>query len=293
MKKDFHWLKDRERLLLEQARRSVYKTLDDGGELALHWFLPKDLREGGPRAVFLFFHGGAWDRGSVVQFAPHALHYVGRGAVCALVEYLHRASHPGSSPSQSHADARAAIRYAREQTAELNLDPARLIAVGAGAGANLAGAASLGAALPTSESAFDPAGSRPDAAVLISAIFDVVRGGPGYDLCVDAAEARSLSLSRLVGSRKPPLLVLHGNADRVVPMEEASAFVEKMERKKSPCRLVEFEGRDRDFFNLNVDPVSYEAVLAEIDAFLDGHGLLRKEPGEEGPNLLSWREEDF
>lgn len=64
MKKDFHWLKDRERLLLEQARRSVYKTLDDDGELALHWFLPKELREGGPRAALLFFHGG--DRKSVV-----------------------------------------------------------------------------------------------------------------------------------------------------------------------------------------------------------------------------------
>ena len=293
MKKGFQWVNDREKLLLECARRAVYKTLEDGAGLALHFFLPKDFREGEARPAMLFFNGGAWDRGSVVQFAPHALYYVGRGAVCALVEYRNRATHPGSRPSLSHQDGRAAIRYVRQQAAELNVDPARVITLGAGAGANIAGAALLGTPLTASESAFKVADSRPNAAVLLSGLFDVVKGGLGYDACADPAEARLLSLSRFVATGVPPLLLIHGNADRHVPFEDAAAFAGKMERKKNPCRLIEFEGRERDFFNLNVDPVSYEAALAEIDGFLDEYGLLKKIDREAGPHLISWREEDY
>ncbi len=288
MKGNFQWLQDRERTLLEYARRAVYETLDDGGELALHLLLPKEFREGPPRPAMVCFHGGAWDRGSVVQFLPHALYYVERGAIGALAEYRHRDSHPGARPGQAYADARAAMRYLRRQATELHLDPARLVAIGAGAGANLAGALLLDPPEPKQECDW-----RPSAAVLLSAVFDVVKGGPGYDRCGSAAEARSLSLTRRITVGAPPLLVVHGNADRVVPFEEAGAFVAKMQRKKNPCRLVEFEGRDREFFNLNVDPISYEAVLGEIDTFLDEHGLLERRPGEPGPHLISWRETDY
>lgn len=293
MKKGFQWVNDREKLLLERARRVVYKSLDGGGELALHFFLPKDFREGPPRAVMLFFHGGAWDRGSLVQFAPQALYYVERGVIGVLVEYRHAGSHPGSRPSQSYQDGRAAVRYLRQQAGELNLDPARLIVVGAGAGGNIAGALALGAPLSKVEAAYKPAESRPNGAILLSTIYEVSKGSLGYEACGDAAEAKLVSLSRHYESACPPMLVAHGNADRLVPFEEATTFAARLERKKVPYRLVEFEGRDRDFFNLNVDPVSYEAVLAEIDQFLDEHGLLKRDPAHEGPHVISRRESDY
>jgi len=293
MKKGFQWVNDREKLLLERARRVVYKSLDGGGELALHFFLPKDFREGSPCPAMLFFHGGAWDRGSLVQFAPQALYYVERGVIGVLVEYRHRASHPGSRPSQSYQDGRAAVRYLRQQASELNLDPSRLIAVGAGAGGNIVGALALGAPLSMAEAAYKLPDSRPNGAILLSTIYEVAKGGLGYEACGDTAEANLVSLSRYHKSGCPPILVVHGNADRLVPFEAATAFAARLERKKVKHRLVEFEGRDRDFFNLNVDPVSYEAVLAEIDQFLDEHGLLKRDPGHEGPHVISRRESDF
>ncbi|MBL9159578.1 MAG: alpha/beta hydrolase [Verrucomicrobiales bacterium] len=293
MKKGFQWVNDREKLLLGRARRVVYKSLDGGGELALHFYLPKDFREGSPRTTLLFFHGGAWDRGSVVQFAPQALYYVERGAIGVLAEYRHAASHPGSRPSQSYQDGRAAVRYLRQQAGELNLDPTRIVVVGGAAGGNIAGALALGAPLSKAEAAFKPPESRPDGAILLSTIFEVVKGGLGYPACGDASEAKLVSLSRYHEGACPPMLVVHGNADRLVPMEEATAFATRLERKKVPHRLVEFEGRDRDFFNLNVDPVSYEAVLAEMDRFLDEHGLLKHDPSHEGPHVISRRESDY
>lgn len=293
MKKGFQWTRDRERLLLERARRVVYSVLPDGRELALHCFLPKAFEEEAPHPVFLFFHGGVWDRGSVVQFAPHALYYVERGAVAALVEYRNHADHPWSLPSEAQADARAAIRYVRQHAGEFRADPSRLVAVGAGSGANLAGAALLEARPGRDEASGDPVDSRPDAGILLSAIYDVEKGGPGYERCGSAAEARRVSLSRRIDSGAPPMLLVHGNADRLVPIEDAAEFAAKMRRKRNRCRLVEFEGRDREFFHFNLDPVSFEATLAEMDRFLDEFGLLKRRPGEPGPHLVSWREGDF
>jgi acetyl esterase/lipase len=293
MKKGFNWAKDRETLLLERARRVVYAKTPEGAELALHFFLPKSYGEGGPHPVMLFFHGGLWDRPGLVQFAPHALYYVERGVIAALVEYRTASKHPGSRPSDAQGDGRAAIRYVRRHAGEINADPGKLIVVGAGSGANLAGAALLNAPVTGAEAPAKPSDSRPDAGVLLSAIFDVEKGGPGFDRCGSTAEAKQVSLSRFIESGAPPMLVVHGNADRFVPVEDAIEFAAKMERKRNPCRFLEFEGRDREFFQFNLDPVSYEATLAEIDRFLDEHDLLKRREGDPGPHLISWREGDF
>lgn len=293
MNKGFKWAKDREKLLLDRARRVVYASVGEGSELALHFFLPKTFSEEGPHPVMLFFHGGLWDRPGLVQFAPHALYYVERGAIAALVEYRTASKHAGAKPSEAQADGRAAIRYVREHAGEIHADPDRIIVVGAGSGANIAGAALLGAPVTRAEAPAKPSDSKPAAGVLLSAIYDVEKGGPCFDRCGSAAEAKAVSLSRFIESGAPPMLLIHGNADRLVPIEDAVEFSEKMERKRNPCRFVEFEGRDREFFNFNLDPVSYEATLAEIDRFLDEHGLLKRQAGDPGPHLISWREGDF
>lgn len=293
MKKAAQWLRDREKLLLERAKRVVYESLGSEGELALHFYLPKDFRSGDPRAAILFFHGGAWDRGNVVQFAPQALYYVERGAVCALVEYRHRGSRPAGRPLQSFVDGRAAVRYLREHAGELNLDPQKIILIGAGAGANIAAAIALGAPLLSAEPNHKPGDSKVAAAVMVSALFDLAKDKPGFAACEDASEAKQVSPGRFADGDGAPILVLHGNADRHVSIEEATAFISKLERKRKGSRLFEMEGRERDFFNLNVDPHSYEIALGEIDRFLDERGLLKIQPSDGGPHLISWRETDY
>ena len=292
MTKGFKWMNDREDLLLRSARKLSYQTLDDGSELSIYFYLPKSLTTGPPCPVILFFNGGMWDRGRVIQFLPQAFHFVERGAVCGLVEYRNSGSHPGTRPSDAFQDAKAAIRFTRVHADALHLDPGRLVAFGAGAGANLAGACLMGAGSTVPESETSPSW-RPDAAVMISSVIDLAKGSFSFEQCVDAAEAKHLSLSRYIGSGLSPMLLMHGTADRQVPVEDVAEFAAKLERKKNPCQYVEFEGRDQNFFNLNVDPVSYEASLSEIDGFFDRYGLLKKEDSHENPRLLSWREEDY
>ena len=293
MSKGIKWMSDREQLLLKSARKLIYKTPEEGSELSIYLFLPKGLTEGPKCPVLLFFNSGAWDRGNVTQFAPQALYYVERGAVCGLVEYRNRSSHPGSSPTQSLQDGRSAIRYIRLHAESLHIDGSRLAVVGAGAGANIAGGAAMRAQLPEPGIDKNQPDSQPNASVLLSAIIDVNKGTYGFDQFANATDARLASLTSHIDSGLPPMLLVHGTADRLVSHERIAEFAAKMERKKNPCEYVEFEGRDQHFFNLNVDPLSYEACLGVMDAFLDRHGILKKSTNHEGPYLISWREKDY
>lgn len=276
-------LTERQRALLSQARRIVYATPSEGPELALHLYLPRDYAEGPPRPGLLFFHGGAWDRGSAAELAPHALHFVARGAVAVLAEYRHRGTHAESRPADSHEDAEAAMRYLLENSGTLHLDPGRIVVVGASAGANLAGAL----ALKTPPKKAAGTRIRPAAAVLVSAVFDPSQDGPWSPFFATSEEARSLALPRLATRRSPPLLVVHGTADRLVPFEAAESFVARMVRLRNRCRLAEFEGRDRGFHHHNLDPLSFEALLSEVASFLDETGVLPQSPDDPEIHLVS------
>ena len=135
---------------------------------------------------------------------------------------------------------------------------------------------------------------QPDAAVLFSAIFDPSDGGHGADRFADVTEARRFALTRYIAAGLPPMLIFHGTADRMTPFADAAAFAAKMRRKKNDCELIEFEGRDRNFFNFNVDPASFEAALGYMNDFLDRHGILAKRSErDDDSRLISWRERDY
>ncbi|MEM6278938.1 MAG: alpha/beta hydrolase [Verrucomicrobiota bacterium] len=293
MQRPIKLLQEREKQLLESAQALSFRELEEGDDLHIHFYFPKDLKNGEPAPVFLFLNAGAWDRGSVIQFAPHALYYVERGAVCGLVEYRNQSSHPGSSPVEAAQDAQRAIQFVRHHAESLHVNPDRLVVFGADAGANIAACAAMKAHIPTEESPYNFSKRVPDAAVLFSTIIDIRKGEYGSDAFPDGGSARRMSLSRYISSGLPPLLMIHGTADRLVPFREAKIFSAKMEKKRCPFRFVEFEGRDQNFFNLNTDPVSYEAALFNVDDFLDENGFLQKRGEEDESRLISWRENDF
>ncbi|NRB72833.1 MAG: alpha/beta hydrolase [Verrucomicrobiales bacterium] len=286
MDKPIQFLADREKLLLEKAQAKTYSSVE-GRDLRIHFYFPGDFSEGDARTVILFFNGGAWDRGNVIQFAPHALHFVDRGAVCGLVEYRDRSSFPQATPLDAVSDARAAIQFVRVHAERLGVDSSKVVAVGAGAGGNLVGNAVL-----SEWTAAEGVDFRPDAAAMYSPIIDVEKGGYGSDEISDPAVSKTLSLSRKVATGHAPVLLLHGTADRLIPIDRVREFARRLQRKRNECYLVELEGRDQNFFNLNVDPMSFEIVLSETDSFLEGHGLLERAAGTTDTRVISWREED-
>ncbi len=272
----------RERRMLEDASSYVYHQTPQGEVLA-HVFLPK-TPAAGPRPVVVFFHGGLWDTSMPTQFIPHCLHFAERGAVAVAVETRLSSRH-GTGPIEAIEDARELVRWLRQHHSTFNLDPARITVGGAAGGAFLA----LLTAMPTDPAMppVDGVGCRPQALLLFSAIVNTTAKGQVADRFPDAATAKACSPTSLVRSRLPPMLLLHGTADRIAPFAEVKRFRSRMRWRRNICDLVEFEGADHSFFNFNVNHAAFEMTVTAASQFLTKHGLLdpgpvKKAPGGQG-----------
>lgn len=306
---------DRNRALLAQAQGYVYKEID-GFELAAWVFNPphqeatssqtgllpsstdeqksttpeeaaassdKDVPQAppAPTPAILFFFSSAWDSGLVSQFAPHCLHFAQRGLIAAAIEYRTAGPH-NAGPLEAMADARSAIRWARHHADELGIDPTKIAAAGGSAGAHAVLAAGM---IPDTvfDDPNDPAGVScvPDAMVLFDPVVETSPPqGFGAGRFPNPRLARLASPMRHIRGKLPPLLLLHGTHDRVLPFEQTRRFAKKMNRwfRRNTCRLIPFEGRGHSFFNFNVDPRLFELALNHADAFLVEHHFLPPPP---------------
>lgn len=269
---------DRTKLLLDSAQKHAYKETEDGVELSAYVFTPFEPAEK-LRTALIFFYASAWDKGSIAQFGPQAMHFIERDAVAVLVEYRVSSQH-GSSPMDSISDARSAIRWLRINAEALGIDSHRIVAVGGSAGAHLALCCAM---IP--DVANDPGDPDiscvPDGLALYSPIVDTSKKGFGRDKFNDPADADSVNPMKHVAKNLPPMLFLHGSGDRILPIATVARFAKLIARKKNVCDMVGFEGKDHSFYNFNVDPDGYETSLAEMDRFLVEQGFLTARVVEE------------
>jgi acetyl esterase/lipase len=257
-------------------------------EVKLEFFRPAGVPEGGRRPAILWIHGGAWVGGTTEATTPHARYFAERGMFAANMVY--RLARPGEvTVADCLEDCRSAIRHLRERAGELGIDPERIAVAGDSAGAHLA--AALGT-LPTKDDT-----SRPDAMLLYNPIVDMTEGDwiryavGGEALAIkrsprpaapeDVALARSLSPVFHVRAEQVPSIVLHGRADRVVPMSQAERFAAASRAVGSRCDLVVYENDIGHAFVLAgykyPEPVVVEAIRAG-DRFLVSLGWLKGEP---------------
>ncbi|MGK0187620.1 MAG: acetyl esterase [Verrucomicrobiales bacterium] len=265
---------DRNRRLLDHASQHSYK-FDPESERALgvHVFVPQDWSVDDQRTAILFFHSSQWDHGNITQFAPHAMFFASRGAVCILVEYRMGAS-SGKAPLQAMADARSAIRWARINRRELGIDEQKIVASGGSCGAHAAIAAAMcGEEFDESSDDADTP-CAPDACIFFSPVLDISKRGFGFDSFPDTKTASRSNPLKCIRSGLPPMILFHGSADASVPLRGAQKFAKKMRRKKNACELVEFGGASHSFFNFNVNDENYYATVDSADSFLVELGFI-------------------
>jgi acetyl esterase len=102
--------------------------------------------------------------------------------------------------------------------------------------------------------------------------------GFGTDRFASVAEAKNASLTRAIRPGLPPMLIMHGTADRVVNCAASYAFARQVTKKKNRCRFIEFEGQGHGWFNFNLSFEMYESTLMAMDEFLVDHGYLQPDP---------------
>lgn len=274
---------DRNRTLLSEAESFVYKTVGDYS-LEAHVFAPQEGPSSGRSAIAFFFSSG-WDTGLVSQFAPHCMYFRHRGMVAVLFDYRVFNRHL-STPLDAVADARSAIRWLRLNADQLGIDPDKIVAAGGSAGGQLAAATAMLKQFddPTDDSSISCA---PNAIVLYNPILDTTRKKIEAEKFPSRALAKAASPMHHAARKLPPMIIIHGTNDRVVPFEYSQKFARKLRWRGNDCRLEKFDGCGHGFFNFNVDARLYELTTNAVDAFLSEKGFLTLENADSESRLAS------
>ncbi len=234
----------------------VYAQVN-GRELKLDLYLPTQAKA--PLPVVVWIHGGGWRAGTKAN--PRLIVWiVPRGYAVASIEY--RLTGEASFPAQIH-DCKGAVRWLRAHAAEHNLDPNRFAAAGASAGGHLALLLGTSAGVEQLEGSV---GGNLDQSSKVQAVVDFYGPTDFIDWLnspdgerisrPDSPVARllggpprtRLDLARLaspvyhVSPDDPPVLMIHGSADPVVPLRQSLRLAERYRELGLTAQLQVLEG---------------------------------------------------
>ena len=257
----------------EPTRITPFKIIGQD-TLMLHVFDAMPDAEA-PRPAIVFFFGGGWVSGSPEQFHPQAAYFASRGMVAISAQYRIKNKH-ATTPYESVADAKSAIRWVREHADELGVDPDRIVAGGGSAGGHVAACTGI---LDGHEDAVDDLSisSQPAAMILFNPVLDTSDKGFGADRI--GPDSQSISPVHHVRPDQPPTLIFHGTADKTVPIEQAQRFCMAMTNAGNTCRLMSFEDMGHGFFNKGRHADKpYVATVRAAHEFLIELGFLTGSP---------------
>jgi acetyl esterase/lipase len=258
----------------------------DGAPLLLDLYLPEVAQ---PAGLIIWVHGGAWRAGS--RASVDLLGMTARGWAVASVDY--RLSTVARFPAQVH-DIKAAIRYLRAHAREHMIPPSRFVIAGSSAGAHLAALVGVSNGEHALEGAVGEdrqvssdvqaivslygasnltsilAQSTPHGLSVRGPALELLLGGPPEKL---AALARLASPVFQVDASDPPLLLLHGDQDDQMPINQSHELEGVYEKLGLPVRLVVVHGSGHG------GPAFTDAAhLALIDEFLQKQLPARPRP---------------
>jgi acetyl esterase/lipase len=233
---------------------------------------------GGPWPVFVYVHGGSWrelDKAEGVGWR-----YLNDSGILVVSLNYRLAAFDIKVPAMIE-DVKCAVRHLRANAAYYNLDPERIVALGASAGGHLV--ALLGTA---DESAGWEVGEYLDQSSRVQGVIDI--SGPtdltiempdGIAMAVyyaftelpgtDAPELVAASPVTYVTSDDPPFLILQGDMDPYVPVNQAEALHAALTQAGVPSTLVVVENGDHGLQGADASPTQ-EQISAMILEFLLG-----------------------
>ena len=232
----------------------VYR--EAGGRRArLDVYLPEGPVPAAGRPVVVAVHGGGWRGGSKSDYGRSLAGLAREGLVVVAVDYC--LSRPGvpSWPENLH-DIRAALDWVGRNAAEFGIDPHRVALLGASAGGHLALLAGLE---PLSRNAdgepiriaavidfYGPTDLRALAAAGTTAAGAAATMLGGSPEAVPGRYGEASPLGR-VRPGSPAVLILHGDDDQLVPLDQSQALDRALERAGVVHRLIVVAGARHGF----------------------------------------------
>jgi acetyl esterase/lipase len=259
----------------------VYKDLSyvlNGDELQkLDLYVPESGEK--PLPLIVWIHGGGWKGGSKAYCPPLA--WSKKGYAVASVNY--RLSQVAKFPAQIK-DCKAAVHWLRAHAKAYRIDPDHVAVWGGSAGGHLASLVGTAGDVAAWEEGHQASSSQ------VQAVIDWYGRADLTPVCKDSAYADSPSASLLGGSGRgvallareaspilhvsqddPPFLIMHGDMDKVVPVQQSRAFAEALRKAGVKVNLVVLKGAGHG----GLDFLQPEQVTL-IDAFLNRYLRPRK-----------------
>ena len=211
--------------------RDVTYSSIDGLELKMDVYYPSS---GGPWPGLIFVHGGGWQEGDK---APLAVNPAEAGFLVASINYR---LFPAYRFPAMIEDVKCAIRYLRTHASRYNLDPGRIGLIGHSAGAHLAALAGLADERPGWDvGPYLDQSSRVQAVVDVSGPTDLNRPFPDWVNELKHSvfgEEKWTCASPVTYAHKgaPPFLIVHGDMDDAVPVEQAECLYAALSKAGAP-----------------------------------------------------------
>lgn len=244
-------------------------TYSTAGETELKLDLAVPAGDGGPHPMVVFIHGGGWAGGSRLAFRRQIQEAARRGYVGATVSYrlmkYDRQNKETTTaeqpfPAQVH-DVKAAIRWLRANAKKYHADPERIGVTGFSAGGHLV----LMLGLTDKDSGLEGNGGHPEVSSRVQAVVNVF--GPTemktawqqssvawiYRLFLGGTPEEAAEHYRLaspvtwVSADDPPVLTIHGDLDRLVPVSNARLLDQTMKAAGASHELLILKGQGHGF----------------------------------------------
>jgi acetyl esterase/lipase len=223
----------------------------------LDLYLPE--KGAGSFPVVIWLHGGGWIRGDKANC--HAAPLVAKGYVAVSMNY--RFLQHAEFPAQIE-DCKAAVRWLRANAKKYNLDPERIGVMGASAGGHLA--ALLGTT--GNVKALEGGLGNLEQSSRVQAVIDFF--GP---LRITKEKGNKSNVLSYVTKDACPFLIVHGDADKSVPIKQSEQLGEALMKAGVDVTLIPVKGAGHSgpaFFT--------DEMMTMYQTFFDKH--LKKTPAK-------------
>lgn len=224
-------------------------------------YLPANSPSGARRPAVVIIHGGGWTTGD--KGAAREINIGTNLALCGYVglsiNYVLASTNLNTGkptwPQNLH-DCKTAVRWLRKNAERLQVDPDRIGVIGGSAGGHLA--AML--AVTGEQDGLDPQGPYGEFSCRVQCAVDLYGPADLSDRTASLALAmlgksradapelyRAASPVTYVDKHDPPILILHGTADKTVDLEQSRAFAAALKEAGARHDLVIVEGAPHTF----------------------------------------------
>ncbi|SMQ70179.1 Acetyl esterase/lipase [Devosia lucknowensis] len=224
-----------------------------------------------PAPVIVFITGSGWRAVERERLIPQLVRFAEAGFAVATIDYRGIGEAKFPEPQK---DVKAAVRYLRANADLYNLDADNIAVFGPSAGGHLALMAGLTGNDPdyVDERLSDVSSEVQAIATFYPAAYFGETGEPGYDLAsmhmglsvhdkANAEAVREAFPETHIGEDSPPVIVIQGTEDQVVPLSSSERLYAALEAGGVDATLVVVDGVGHDFEQMTSVPEVTDALV--------------------------------